>query len=103
MSFIIVYFEFGRGWRFVTSKGIKTMDLKLVLKEIWQKWKKLWETISYIITKLLLCIMYYTVFALYGLVAKAMGKDLLDRKMKDNVESYWKEKEKREEETYKQY
>jgi len=79
------------------------MDLKLVLKEIWQKWKKLWKTISYIITKLLLGIMYYTVFTLYGLVAKLMRKDLLDRKMKDNVESYWKEKEEIEEETYKQY
>jgi hypothetical protein len=79
------------------------MDLKLVLKGIWKKWKKLWETISYIITKLLLGIMYYTVFTLYGLVAKLLRKDLLDLKMEDNVGSYWKEKEKVEEETYKQY
>ena len=82
---------------------MKTMDLKLVLKEIWRKWKKLWEIISYVITKALLFIMYYTVFTLYGLVAKAMRKDLLDRKVDDNVESYWKGKEKIEEETYKQY
>ncbi len=79
------------------------MDLRLVLKNIWQKWKKFWELISYIITKALLCIMYYTVFTLYGLVAKLMRKDLLDLKMEDNVVSYWKEKEKIEEETYKQY
>ena len=82
---------------------LKIMDLKLVLKGIWQKWKKFWELISYVITKALLCIMYYTVFALYGLVAKALRKDLLDRKMDDNVVSYWKEKEDVEEEHYKQY
>ena len=79
------------------------MDLKLVLKEIWQKWKKLWEIISYVITKSLLFIMYYTVFTFYGLVAKAIGKDLLDRKMEYKENTYWKEKEKIEEETYKQY
>ena len=79
------------------------MDLKFVLKGIWQKWKKFWELISYVITKALLCIMYYTVFALYGLVAKALRKDLLDLKMEDNVESYWRVKEDVEEETNKQY
>ena len=79
------------------------MDLKLILNVIWQKWKKLWEIISYIITKLLLFIMYYTVFTLYGVVAKAIGKDLLDLKIKDSENTYWKEKEEWEDETYKQY
>ena len=79
------------------------MDFNFLLKELWKKWKKLWETISYIIAKSLLFIMYYTVFTLYGLVAKLMRKDLLDLKMKDNENTYWKEKEKMEEEIYKQY
>ena len=79
------------------------MDLKLVLKGIWQKWKKFWELISYVITKALLCIMYYTVFTLYRLIAKLLKKDFLDVKMGENVSSYWKEKEKVEEEYYKQY
>lgn len=79
------------------------MDIKSFFKGIWQKWKKLWEIISYIITKALLCIMYYTVFTLYGLVAKKIGKDLLDRKINDSENTYWKEKEKMEEESNKQY
>ncbi len=79
------------------------MDLKLALKGIWQKWKKFWELISYVITKALLCIMYYTVFALYRLIAKLMKKDFLDVKLGEDVSSYWKEKEKMEEEHYKQY
>ena len=82
---------------------LKTMDLKLILKGIWQKWKKFWELISYVITKALLCIMYYTVFTLYGLIAKLMKKDFLDVKLGEAVSSYWKEKEKVEEEHYKQY
>ena len=79
------------------------MDLKLILKGIWQKWRKLWEAISYVITKLLLGLMYYTVFTLYGLIAKLMKKDFLDVKMGEDVKSYWKEKEKVEEEYNKQY
>ena len=79
------------------------MDLKLVLKGIWQKWRKLWEAISYVITKLLLGLMYYTVFTLYGLIAKLLRKDFLDVKMGEDVKSYWKEKEKVEEEYNKQY
>lgn len=79
------------------------MDLKLVLKGIWQRWKKLWEIISYIITKILLGIMFYTVFTLYRLIAKLMRKDFLDVKMGEDVSSYWKEKEKVDEEHYKQY
>jgi len=82
---------------------LKIMDLKLVLKGIWQKWKKFWEIISYVITKLLLGLMYYTVFTLYRLIAKMLRKDFLDVKMGEDVKSYWKEKEKVEEEHYKQY
>jgi len=79
------------------------MDLRFLLKNIWRKWRKFWETISLIITKLLLGILYYTVFTLYRLVAKALRKDLLDLKMVESDKTYWKEKEKREEENYKQY
>ena len=82
---------------------IKTMDLKSFFKGVWGKWLKMWEIISYYITKLLLGIMFYTVFTLYRLIAKLLRKDFLDVKMGDNVKSYWKEKEKVEEEYYKQY
>ena len=81
----------------------KKIDLKSIFKKLWQKWRKLWETISYIITKLLLGLMFYTVFTLYRLIAKLMKKDFLDVKMGEDVRSYWKEKEKMEEEYYKQY
>ena len=79
------------------------MDLKSFLKDVWQKWLKMWEMVSYYITKLLLGIMFYTVFVLYRLIAKLLRKDFLDVKIEDNVKSYWKEKEKIKEECYKQY
>ena len=81
----------------------KTMGLKSFFKGIWQKWKKIGELIGYYNTKLLLGLMFYTLFTLYGLVAKLMRKDFLDVKMRSDVESYWKEKEKEEEDYYKQY
>jgi len=79
------------------------MNLKSIFKRIWQKWLKIGKIIGYYNTKLLLGIMFYTVFTLYGLVAKLLRKDFLDVKMRNDVESYWKEKEKEEEEYYKQY
>jgi len=81
----------------------KKIDLKSIFKKLWQKWRKLWETVSYIITKLLLGLMFYIVFTLYRLIAKMMKKDFLDVKMGEDVRSYWKEKEKVEEEYNKLY
>lgn len=79
------------------------MHLKSILKRIWQKWLRIGKIIGYYNTKLLLGIMYYTVFTLYGLVENLMRKDLLDLKMRKDVRSYWKVREKEEEEYHKQY
>ncbi len=79
------------------------MGIKSFFKGIWQKWMKLGKIIGYYNTKLLLGIMFYTVFTIYGLVAKLLRKDLLGLKTRKDVESYWKEKEKEEEDYYKQY
>ena len=79
------------------------MGIKSFFKWVWQKWMKLGKIIGYYNTKLLLGIMFYTVFTIYGLVAKLLKKDLLGVKTRKDVESYWTEKEKTEEDCYKQY
>lgn len=82
------------------------MNFKLVFKGIWQKWMKIGEFIGYYITKLLLSLMYYTVFTVYRLIARLLRKDLLDLKMKGDIDTYWKEKEDiavEKEDYFKQY
>lgn len=76
--------------------------MKSFFKRIWQKWLKIGRIIGYYNTKLLLAIMFYTVFMLYGLIMKLLKIDILDKKIRKDVGSYWKEKED-EEEHYKQY
>ena len=82
------------------------MNFKSGFKGIWQKWMKIGEFIGYYITKLLLGLMYYTVFTVYRLIARLLRKDLLDLKMGDDIETYWKEKEDiavKKEDYFKQY
>ena len=69
------------------------MDLKSFFKRVWQKWLRVGKIIGHYNTKLLLGLMFYTVFTVYGLVAKLLRKDFLDLKMREGAVSYWTEKE----------
>ena len=40
-------------------------------------------------TRLLLGLLYFIVFTLFALVLKVLGKDLLDRKLDRQAETYW--------------
>ncbi len=72
------------------------MDLKSFFKRVWQKWLRVGKIIGHYNTKLLLGLMFYTVFTVYGLVAKLLRKDFLDLKMREGAVSYWTEKEGKE-------
>jgi len=55
-------------------------------------WMKLAFFIEWVITRLLMCIIFYLVFAPLGLIMKCLGKDSLDRKIEKEKKTYWKEK-----------
>ena len=82
---------------------LKMRSMKLLFKAIWQKWMKIGKIIGYYNTKLLLGLMFYTVFTLYGLIARLLKKDFLDLKIREDTRSYWKGKEKENGLYYKQY
>ena len=91
---------------YTVKHTLKTMNFKSVCRGIWQKWMKIGKFVGYYNTKLLLGLMYYTVFTLYRLIARLLRKDFLDLKMKGDRDSYWKEKENiavKKEDYFKQY
>ncbi|MFQ6120615.1 MAG: SxtJ family membrane protein [Methanosarcinales archaeon] len=66
--------------------------MKSTLKKLYAYWMKFAYIIGYVNTRILLSIMYYTVFTAFGLIARLLGFDLLDTKRK-NLKSYWNKKE----------
>lgn len=67
------------------------------LKQVYIVWMKLAFVLGWINTRIILALMFYLVFTPIGLAMKLFGKDLLDRKIERNKQSYWK---KREEKTF---
>lgn len=59
-------------------------------------WMKLAFLLSWINTRLILIAVFYLLFTPIGLSMRLFGADLLDKKMGDKKDSYWKKKEKNE-------
>lgn len=63
------------------------------LKPIYIIWMRLALVLSWIMTRLILILIFYLVFTPIGLVLKLFGKDLLDRRIEKGRSSYWNVKE----------
>ncbi|MCA1634321.1 MAG: SxtJ family membrane protein [Acidobacteria bacterium] len=55
-------------------------------------WMKVAAVLGYVNSRVLLTLMYYGVFALYGLVSRLAGRDPLQRRRGAKRESYWTER-----------
>ena len=66
----------------------------VLLKPIYILWMKLAFVLGWINTRLILCMLFYLLFAPMGLVMRLFKIDLLDRKIEKNKDSYWRKKEK---------
>ena len=75
---------------------ILTLIQPLLLKPAYIIWMKLAFVLGWINTRIILIAIFYLVFAPFGLVMRAFGADLLERKIEKNKTSYWKPKEKKE-------
>ena len=63
------------------------------LKGIYIFWMRLAYLLGWINTRLILCVVFYLVFAPIGIIIRLFGKDLLDIKIDKNKGSYWIKKE----------
>ena len=64
------------------------------LKYFYIPWMKFAYILSWINTRLLLCLIFYLIFSPIGLVMRLFRIDLLERKFSSSRTSYWKPKEK---------
>jgi len=55
-------------------------------------WMRLAFVLGWINTRVILIVVFYVIFAPIGLVLRALGKDLLDRHIERNSDSYWQAK-----------
>jgi len=75
---------------------ILAFALPALLKPVYILWMKLAFVMGWINTRLILCMLFYLLFAPMGLVMRLFKVDLLDRKIEKNKDSYWRKKAKRE-------
>ncbi len=59
-----------------------------VLKAIWEKWKFISEKIGNVISRVILTVLYFTIFAIPGIAASLFSNRL---RMKAKYKTYWLE------------
>jgi len=59
------------------------------LKPIYLVWMVITRTIAFLVTTLVLSLVFYIGFTVIGLIMRLLGKNPLDRKFDRNADSYW--------------
>ncbi len=63
------------------------------LKFVFLKWKQIMHFIGNIVTTIIMIIVFFIVFAPIGIFLRLTARDLLDRKIDKNTQSYWRKRE----------
>jgi hypothetical protein len=61
----------------------------IILKPLQKAWMTLAVVLGWVMTRLILSILFYIVFTSIGLIFRLFGKQFLDLRMKRNEKSYW--------------
>ena len=64
-----------------------------LLKPLYRKWMMVAHLIGNVVTAVILCVVFYFVFGMAGIVLRLLRKDLLDRAIEPKRDSYWTKKE----------
>ncbi|MCF8373633.1 MAG: hypothetical protein K9H64_18575 [Bacteroidales bacterium] len=68
------------------------LALPIILKPLQKAWMTFAVLMGWLMTRVILGILFYLVFTPMGLIARLFGKDFLDMKLDKNASSYWIEK-----------
>jgi len=101
LSLILIFIA----WRFIKHHGPTTASILLllvsafmlvitiirlpVLKTLYKYWMKGAQFIGSVITGIILFILFYFVFTPVGIATRILRKDLLDKKLQPEKDSYW--------------
>jgi len=68
----------------------------LFLKHIYLGWMTLAIAMGFVVTKVILGILFFGVFTITGVIARLFNKDMLDQQYEADARTYWKPHEKRQ-------
>ena len=83
-----------RTWAIVIAIGFFAVGLLFptILTGFYKVWVKFGEFIGGIISKIILLILFFGVFTPVAIILKILGKDLLNKKLDNSVNTYWIER-----------
>ena len=85
-------FHHGNVWLLLVIAGyflLTGLFFHALLKPIYKGWTWIAHKIGWFNTRLLLGILFYTIFTPIGILMRLLGKDSMKRKLEPNRESYW--------------
>lgn len=59
------------------------------LRPVYDAWMRVIAAFSWVLVRLALVLMFFTVFLLYGIVLRIVGKDPMQRELDPQRDSYW--------------
>ena len=77
-----------------TTSASSAILFQPVIKPVYIVFMKISHVLGWINTRILLGLIFYVVITPIGFVIKIFGKDLLDRKIEPDKQSYWIKREK---------
>lgn len=87
------YFYFLSAAAFFGAFGLALPKILLPFHKIWMS---LAVVLGFIMTRLILSVLFYLVFTPMSLIAKLVGKEFLDEKIDKNASTYWHYRERKE-------
>ena len=78
-------------WLFAVASSIMLVGLcrPMLLKPIQKVWMTLAILMGWVMTRIILSVLFYLIVTPIGLAIRLMGKDILDLEFSDDVDSYW--------------
>ncbi len=75
-------------WIFAVALWSAALILPMSLRPVFKAWMTIGHWLGWINTRIILGIMFYTVFFMVGVAMKSMGKDPMARKIDKTADSY---------------
>jgi hypothetical protein len=92
---VLYYFEKSSGIYFLLIGGllvITAVVFPVILKPLNKVWMGLAIVLGYVMSRLILTVLFYLVLTPIGLLAKIFGKKFMDLKYNKSAETYWEKR-----------
>lgn len=68
-------------------------NMKIFFRRIYDYWMLFAKALGWVNTRILLSLMYFFIFTPFRIISVVIGKDMLDRKIEKDKDSYWQRRE----------